>query len=132
METEIQFSFSSYLSAIVKHIVEKLNYGHKESVYQLALCYELEGKGYKVQREVIKDIVYEYFILGNIRADIIINDQYIIEMKSVTKITDKETNQLVRYLEIFNMQTGYLININYKNYEIIRVEGKKRFDPVSM
>ena len=52
-------------------------------------------------------------------------------MKSLTKITDKETNQLGRYLEIFNMQTGYLININYKNYEIIRVEGKKRFDPVS-
>ena len=48
-------------------------------------------------------------------------------MKSVTKITDKETNQLLRYLEIFNMQTGYLININYKNYEIIRVEGKKMF-----
>ena len=101
METEIQFSFSSYLSAIVKHIVEKLNYGHKESVYQLALCYELEGKGYKVQREVIKDIVYEYFILGNIRADIIINDQYIIEMKSVTKITDKETNQLRKVLRNF-------------------------------
>ena len=33
METELQFSFGSYLSAIVKHIVEKLNYGHKESVY---------------------------------------------------------------------------------------------------
>ena len=48
-------------------------------------------------------------------------------MKSISKITEKETNQLGRYLNIFNMQTGYLININYKNYEIVRVEGKKMF-----
>ena len=128
METELQFSFGSCLSVIVKHIIEKLDYGHKESIYQLALCYELEGKGYKVQREVVKDIVYDYYILGSVRADIIVNDQYIIEMKSISKITEKETNQLGRYLDIFNMQTGYLININYKNYEIKRVEGKKRFD----
>ena len=60
--------------------------------------------------------------------DIIVNDQYIIEMKSISKITEKETNQLGRYLDIFNMQTGYLININHKNYEVKRVEGKKRFD----
>ena len=49
-------------------------------------------------------------------------------MKSISKITEKETNQLGRYLHIFNMQTGYLININHKNYEVKRVEGKKRFD----
>ena len=44
------------LETTVKHIFEKLKHGYKENIYQLALCYELESKGYKVQREVVKDI----------------------------------------------------------------------------
>ena len=44
---------------------------------------------------------------------------------------EKEVNQLRGYLDLFNMKTGYLININYESYKIVRVEGKKRFNPVS-
>ena len=43
-------------------------------------------------------------------------------MKSIEKIKDKEINQLERYLDLFNMKTGYIININHKNYDIVRVE----------
>ena len=91
-------NLENVLENIVNHIIEKLNYGYKENIYQLALCYELESKGYKVQREVFYDILYDYYILGYIRADIIVNSEFIIEMKSIEKIKDKEINQVERYL----------------------------------
>ena len=96
------------LETTVKHIIGKLNYGYKENIYQLALCYELESKGYKVQREVAKDILYDYIPLGYVRADVIVNNEYIIQMKSIEKIKDKEINQVEKYLDFFNMKTGYI------------------------
>ena len=71
-------SLKQDIETIIEHIIEKLNYGYKENIYQLALCYELENKGYKVQREVVKDILYDYYVLGSIRADIIIDNEFII------------------------------------------------------
>ena len=50
---------------------------------------------------------------------------------SVQITGEKEVNQLKRYLDVFNMDIGYLINISYKDFEIIEVHGKERFDPVS-
>ena len=52
-------------------------------------------------------------------------------MKSISKIEVKEINQLKRYLDLFNKYIGYLINVNHKEYEIIEVKGKERFNPVS-
>ena len=52
-------------------------------------------------------------------------------MKSISKIGEKEINQLKRYLNIFNKSSGFLINISYKDYEIIEVLGEERFNPVS-
>ena len=90
------------------------------------MCYELENKGYKVQREVVKDILYDYHILGYGKADITVNNEYVFEMKSLEKIKDKEINQVERYSDLFNMKTGYIININHKNYEIVSVGAKAK------
>ena len=119
------------LKTLLDDIISKLDYGYKESVYQKALCYKLQDNGHKVEREVIRDIVYEKYILGSVRADIVIDNEYIIEMKSISKIGEKEINQLKRYLDLFNKDIGYLINVNHKEHEIIEVKGKERFNPVS-
>ena len=119
------------LKTLLDDIISKLDYGYKESVYQKALCYKLQDNGHKVEREVIRDIVYEKYILGSVRADIIIDNEYIIEIKSISKIGEKEINQLKRHLDLFNKDIGYLINVNHKEYEIIEVKGKERFNPVS-
>ena len=119
------------LKTLLNDIISKLDYGYKESVYQKALCYKLQDNGHKVEREVVRDIVYEKYILGSVRVDIVIDNEYIIEMKSISKIGEKEKNQLKRYLDLFNKDIGYLINVNHKEYEIIEVRGKKQFNPVS-
>ena len=73
----------------------------------------------------------ERYILGSVRADIIIGNECIIEIKSKSKIGEKEINQLKRYLNVCNMDIGYLINISYIDFEIVEVHGKERFDSVS-
>ena len=62
-------SLKMVLDCIVRDIIEKLNYGHKENIYQKAICY-----GYKIEREVVCVVVYQKFILGNVRADMIVNN----------------------------------------------------------
>ena len=61
----------------------------------------------------------------------IVNNGFIIETKSISEIGEKEINQLKRYLNIFNKSSGFLINISYKDYEVIEVHGEERFDPVN-
>ena len=63
------------LKTFLDDIISKLNYGYKESVYQKALCYKLQDNGHKVEREVVRDIVYEKYILGSVRADIVIDER---------------------------------------------------------
>ena len=88
------------------------------------MCYELKEKGYKIQKEVVRDVLCEHHVLGYIRADIIVNNEYVIKVKSIEKI--KEINQVVGYLDLFNMKMGYIININHKKYEIISVGARTK------
>ena len=52
-------SLKSALDCIVRDIIEKLNYGYKENIYQKAICYKLQDIGYKIEREVVRDVIYE-------------------------------------------------------------------------
>ena len=52
--------------------------------------YKLQDIGYKIEREVVRDVIYEKYILGSVRADMIVNNEYIIEMKSISKIGEKK------------------------------------------
>ena len=70
-------------------------------------CYKLQDIGYKIEREV----VYENYILGSVRAYMIVNNEFVIKMKSISTIGEKEINQLKRYLNIFNESSRFVINI---------------------
>ncbi len=89
----------------------ELGPGLLESVYEVSLSYELARRGFKVQRQVPMKIKYEdiYFDEG-FRADIIINDLVIIELKSVEKLHPVHKKQLLTYLKLTGKNLGFLIN----------------------
>ncbi|MDD7983977.1 GxxExxY protein [Lentisphaera marina] len=89
----------------------ELGPGLLESVYEVSLSYELARRGFKVQRQVPMKIKYEdiYFDEG-FRADIIINDLVIIELKSVEKLHPVHKKQLLTYLKLTGRNLGFLIN----------------------
>ncbi len=85
--------------------------GLLESVYTVILQKELEERGYRVGREVPIPVEYEgtKFEMG-FRADLVIDDCFIVELKSVEKLAPVHAKQLLTYLKIADFRLGLLIN----------------------
>lgn len=95
------------------HVHKSLGPGLLESVYEAVLCYELKKRGFSVEQQVAMPVIYENVeIETGFRADLIVEDKIIIELKSVDKIHNVHKKQLLTYLKISNKQLGFLINFN--------------------
>jgi len=109
------------------YLVEKeLGNYYKENIYQSALAAELQIKGIIIQTEVIVPILYKNINVGYERADIVVYNKNsictIIELKSQnSRISTKEINQLRKYLNNLNCDSGILVNF-YDNLEIYLVD----------
>ncbi len=89
----------------------KLGPGLLESAYQAILAYELRTRGLKIETEVMMPVIYDQLSLNiGYRADIIVENKVIIELKSVEKVIDLHKKQLLTYLRVSNMRLGLLIN----------------------
>lgn len=87
--------------------------GLLESVYQNCLSYELGKRGISSQKEVILPIQYEDLNFeSGFRADIIVENKIIIELKAVEKIQPIHRAQLLTYLKLTRKPLGLLINFN--------------------
>ena len=95
-------------SAIEVHRI--LGPGLLESVYETALCHEMELSGLAVSRQVRTDIRYKGILIKGQRIDIVVNDEIIVEIKSLRKLPDVATSQVLSYLKAMHLQRGLLIN----------------------
>ena len=85
--------------------------GLLESVYEAALEYELTSRGMAVSRQTSIPITYKGIDLGEgFKADLIIEDLVILELKSVEAVAPVHTKQLLTYLRLTNRKLGLLIN----------------------
>ncbi|WP_456099743.1 GxxExxY protein [Prevotella jejuni] len=84
--------------------------GYLESVYKKALLLELEDAGLKVEDEVELPVLYKGHVIGDFRADIIVEECVIIELKAVAHLLPAHEIQLVNYLTIAEIDNGLLIN----------------------
>ncbi len=89
----------------------KLGPGLLESVYEKALAYELEKRGLSIKRQCPIPIEYDGLVFDEgFKADIIVEDSVIIELKSVESIAPVHKKQLLTYLRLANKRLGLLIN----------------------
>ena len=87
--------------------------GLLESAYEKALVFELSRNGYKADVQKSISINYEGLIIDEgYRADIVVNDIVLIELKSVKQIEDIHLKQLLTYLRLSGKKLGLLINFN--------------------
>lgn len=97
--------------------------GLLESVYEECLYYELKKNGLSVKKQVPIPMYYEGIKIDcSFRADIIVDEKIIIEIKAVKKLEDIHLAQLLTYLRITNKKLGLLFNFNEK----ILMNGFKR------
>jgi GxxExxY protein len=85
--------------------------GLLETVYEVTLARALERRGLAVQRQVAVPIEYqgETFSEG-FRADLIVGDLVIVELKSIERVTPAHKKQLLTYLRLTGFKLGYLLN----------------------
>lgn len=93
----------------------ELGPGLLESVYEAALFFELNSKGLHVQKQVPVETSYkgQKMEIG-FRVDLLVENKVIIELKSVSKITDVHLAQMLTYLKLRKDKLGLILNFNVK------------------
>jgi iron complex transport system substrate-binding protein len=90
----------------------ELGPGLLESVYEAVLARALERRGFHVERQ--KAIRFEYdgmVFEDGFRADLLVEDRVVVELKSVEKTAPVHSKQLLTYLRLMNLPIGLLINV---------------------
>jgi GxxExxY protein len=89
----------------------ELGPGLFESVYEAALYHELRKRGYNVVRQQIIPISYDGISLDEgFRADLVVEDKIIIELKAVEQLAPVHKKQLLTYLKLSGKKLGFLVN----------------------
>ncbi|HRF26349.1 MAG TPA: GxxExxY protein [Ferruginibacter sp.] len=105
------------ISAIIVHscftIHQNLGPGLLESVYEEILAYELSEAGLRFTRQTGLPVFYKGRKLDiGFRADLIVEDKVIVEIKSVENIAPVHPKQVLTYLKITGLKLGLLVNFN--------------------
>ncbi len=93
--------------------------GFLEKVYENALAHRLQKAGFDVRTQVpiiVKD--EDGFVVGNYEADIIVDNQIIIELKAVQTLANAHKAQLLNYLKATGYKQGLLINFGSDIFQI--------------
>ena len=92
-------------------IHRQLGPGLLETVYETALAYELHTRGLQVQRQVPIKIVYKGIAFDEaFRADLLVADKVIVELKSVEQLNKAHRKQIQTYLRLTGLKLGYILN----------------------
>ena len=111
--TENEISKIVFESALKVH--RSLGPGLLESAYEECLFYELKKLNLSVEKQKALPLIYEDVKLDvGYRIDIIVEDKFIIEIKSVVELNDVHLAQLLTYLKLSNCKLGLLINFNVR------------------
>ena len=95
-------------------VYNELGFGFLENVYQNALYIELKNRGFKVDPQKAIDVYYQSQLVGKYRADLIVNDLVILELKAVDFLVEENELQLINYLKATDIEVGLLLNFGMK------------------
>jgi GxxExxY protein len=97
--------------------------GLLESSYQKCLQYEIEQRGLSVRREVPVSVKYKELLVENgYRIDLLVNDELVIETKTVEELNDIHLAQILTYLKFGGFKRGLLLNFKV----LKRIDGIQR------
>ena len=125
--SKTEYDMVGQVIGLAMKVHRALGPGFLESVYQKALLYELVKAGFKVESDKPIQVRYESVIVGDFKADLIVNDELIVELKAVSGIAVEHEVQLVNYLTATGKDVGLLLNFGGRSLEF-----KKKFRTVKI
>ena len=122
-ETELNELTEKIIGVAIK-VHKELGPGLLEKVYQRCLKIALEEEGLHVDSEVPVEVIFHGKKVADeaLRIDLLVENQIVLELKSVSKLTDLYQKQLGTYLKLAKKPCGLLINFN----EVLLKNGIKR------
>ena len=118
MAEEILYKELNYIIVGATFEVYKtLGYGFLEKVYENALLVELKLKGLFTENQCPVNVFYKGENVGDYRADILVDNKIIVEVKAEKNYNPGHEAQLLHYLKATGMRVGILINFGEKKCE---------------
>ena len=101
------------ITGIAMEVYNEYHYGLLESAYEAAMEFLLLMNNFKVERQKQLPIYWKDVVLdSSYRMDLVVNENIIIELKTVKCITDEHRRQLFNYLNLTHSEYGMLINFS--------------------
>ena len=100
-----------------------LGNGFQEIIYQRALAWELAQAGISYAREIEQEIFYKELQepIGKRRADFVVEEKVLVEIKAVIELGDVHLAQVLNYLKAYKLEVGLLINFGSKSLTFKRL-----------
>ena len=95
--------------------------GFLEKVYENALLIELKTRGLKASNQVPIKVSYKEIVVGEYIADILVEENVIVEVKTVEKLDKVHEAQLLNYLKATGIRVGLLVNFRHPKAQIKRM-----------
>jgi GxxExxY protein len=97
-----------------------LGSGFLEAVYQSALAHEFGLRNIPFKEQVRMEVCYKGVVVGEYKADFLVNEEVIIEIKASKKLVEIDEAQLINYLKGTGIRLGLLINFGTSSLEYKR------------
>ena len=97
--------------------------GFKERIYEQAFCLELDSVGIPYQKEKKVSVRYKEWEIPGHQIDLLVDGCVIVELKSISKLKQVHTRQVVSYLRATGLRLGFVINFNV---DVLKDGGIKR------
>ena len=127
LKTQSYFSSNDISKDVVDsafYVYKQMGIGLLESVYEECLCYTLEKRQIPFERQKPISVFMDGQDMGiAFKADVIVDNCLILEIKSVEKLNDVHTAQLLNYMRLSGIKTGFLMNFNERMFK----DGIRRF-----
>jgi GxxExxY protein len=98
-----------------------LGSGFLEKIYENALAHELRKADLHVDQQYPVQVIYDGIIVGNYYADLLINHEIVLELKTVDAFTDIHLAQCLNYLKATGLHLCLLINFHHPKVQVKRI-----------
>jgi GxxExxY protein len=102
-------------------VSNNLGCGYLESVYENALCLELQHQGVAFERQKPLSVTYKGETVGKYVTDLIVEDRLLVELKALSRLTGEHEAQVMNYLRATGLGVGLLLNFGTPRLGIKRI-----------
>jgi GxxExxY protein len=113
------FSLCDVIRETSFDIYKYLRSGHREQIYENALAHRLRKRGISLeQQQEVRVFDEDGKLLGHLKADLMVENRLICEIKGCRALVDEHVAQLLGYLRACRIEHGLLINFGASRFEI--------------